>query len=116
MEQRNRSIILREVLGGASLILLIAAGVSICTAGGAFGLTADGVGAPAAASVTIDDTSFGGNLDVPAPAADYDIPADARPVAGPDPDSQAVVNADNVLELPQVVELVQLRPRRARQH
>jgi hypothetical protein len=115
MEQRNRSIILREVLGSASSIFLIAAGVSICNVDGAFGLATSGVEAPVTTSITFDEADLGGNLDVPAPAANYDLPAESGSVADPDSDSQAV-NADNVLELPRVLEPFKPHYRHAGRH
>jgi len=111
MKQRNCNIGLREMLGGASLIFLIAAGVSICTANDVYA-AADG-GAPAVGYVTTGDASSNGsldvpaadgNLDVPAPAADYNVPADGRSVGEADPGIEAVAGTDNVLELPQVVD------------
>ena len=113
MEQRNCNIALREMFGGASLICLIAAGVSICTPSDVYAEAADHGGAPAVGYVTTGDASSGGsldvpaadgNLDVPAPVADYNLPADARSVADADPEIEAVDGTDNVLELPQVVD------------
>jgi hypothetical protein len=115
MELRNCSIALREALAGASLIFLIAAGVSVCTASAAYAQAVDGDGAPAMDYVATGDASSDGNLDlpapegnldVPAPAADYDVPAKAGSVAGadPDPETEASAGTDSVLELPQVVD------------
>jgi hypothetical protein len=75
MELRNYSIAVREVLAGASLIFLIAAGVSLYTPRAANAQAVDGDGAPAMDYVATGDGSSDGNLDVPAPAVDYDIPA-----------------------------------------
>jgi hypothetical protein len=113
MELRNCSIALREVLAGASLIFLIAAGVSVCTASAAYAQAVDGDGAPAMDYVATGDAGSDGNLDlpapegnldVPAPAADYDVPAKAGSVAGADPETEASGGTDSVLELPQVVD------------
>jgi hypothetical protein len=112
MEQRNCNIALREMFGGASLICLIAAGVSICTPSDVYAAAAGG-GAPAVGYVATGDASSGasldvpaadGKLDVPAPMADYNLPADARSVADADPEIEAVDGTDNVLELPQVID------------
>jgi hypothetical protein len=113
MELRNCSIALREMLAGASLIFLIAAGVSVCTASAAYAQAVDGGGAPAMDYVATGDASSDGNLDVPAPegnldvsapAADYDVPAKAGSVADADPETEASAGTDSVLELPQVVD------------
>jgi hypothetical protein len=104
MELRNCSIAVREVLAGASLIFLIAAGVSLCTASAAYAQVADGDGAPTVAYVPSDNGSSDGNLDVPAPAADYDVPPDVGSVAEGDSESEVVAGTGSVLELPQVVD------------
>jgi hypothetical protein len=113
MELRNCSCVLREVLGGASLIFLIGAGVSLCTASAAYAQAADGGGAPAVVYVATSNAGSDGNLDVPAPegnldvsapAADYDVPTDAGPIADADPETEAGAGTDSVLELPQVVD------------
>ena len=112
MDQSKCNITLRGMLGGASLMVLIAAGVAICTANDADAQTADAGGVPVVDYVTKGDTSSGGslvpapdgNLDVPAPAADYDVPADARSVADGDTEIGDVDGTDSVLELPQVVD------------
>jgi hypothetical protein len=112
MEQSNCNIILRGMLGGASLLVLIAAGFAICTANDADAQTADAGGVPVVDYVTKGDTNSGGilvpapdgNLDVPAPAADYDLPADARSVAEGDTGIGDVGDTDSVLELPQLVD------------
>jgi hypothetical protein len=103
MELRNCSIAVREVLAGASLIFLIAAGVSVCTASAAYAQAVDGGGAPIDYLAT-SDASSEDNLDVPAPAADYDVPAKAGSVADADPEVEASAGTDSVLELPQVVD------------
>jgi hypothetical protein len=103
MELRNCSIALLEVLAGASLIFLIAAGVSVCTASAAYAQAVDGGGAPIDYLAT-SDASSEDNLDVPAPAADYDVPAKAGSVADADPEVEASAGTDSVLELPQVVD------------
>jgi hypothetical protein len=109
MEQRNCNIALREMFGWASLICLIAAGVSICTPSDVYAEAADHGGAPAVGYVTSGDASSGGsldvpaadgNLDVPAPAADCNVPADADA----DPEIEAVDGTNSVLELPQIVD------------
>ena len=103
MELRNCNIALRDVLGGAWVIFLIAAGVSLCTAGAAHAQAADGGGAPSVAYAAIGDGGSDGNVDVPAPAADYDVPADSAPYS--DRDTGAVAGSDSrVLELPQLVD------------
>jgi hypothetical protein len=113
MELRNCSIALREVLAGASLIFLIAAGASFYAPSAAYAQAVDGSGAPAMDYVATGDASSDGNLDVPAPegnldvpapAADYDIPAKAGSVADADPKTEASAGTDSVLELPQVVD------------
>jgi hypothetical protein len=113
MELRNYSIAVREVLAGASLIFLIAAGVSLYAPQAANAQAVDGDGAPAMDYVATGDGSSDGNLDVPAPegnldvsapAADYDIPATAGPVADADPETEVSAGTDSVLELPQVVD------------
>ena len=122
MEQRNCNIALREMFGWASLICLIAAGVSICTPSDVYAEAADHGGAPAVGYVTSGDASSGGsldvpaadgsldvpaadgNLDVPAPAADCNVPADARSVADAGPEIEAVDGINSVLELPQIVD------------
>jgi hypothetical protein len=112
MELLNRSIGLREVLGGVSLIFLIAVGVSLCTARVAY-QEANVGGALAVGYVTNGDASSDknldvsapdANLDVPAPAADYDIPVDSGSLADADPETETVASTDGVLELPQVVD------------
>jgi hypothetical protein len=111
MELRNCSIALREVLAGASLIFLIAAGVSLYAPSAAYAQSVDNGGAPSMDYVATGDASSNGNLDVPAPegnldvpaaAADYDVPAKAGSVA--DPETEASAGTDSVLELPQVVD------------
>jgi hypothetical protein len=122
MEQYNCSIAVREVLGGASLVFLIVAGVSLCTASAGYAQAADGGGAPTVAYVPAGNGNSdgnldapppdgnlaipapGGNLDVPAPAADYDVPTDAGSVADADSESEIVASTGSVLELPQVVD------------
>jgi hypothetical protein len=112
MELRNCSIALREVLTGASLICLIAAGVSLYAPSVAYSQAVGG-GAPGMVYVATGDASSDGNLDVPAPegnldvpapAADHDVPAKAGSVADADPETEASASTDSVLELPQVVD------------
>jgi hypothetical protein len=103
MKQGTCNIAFHKMLGGASLIFLIAYGISICTSSDAHAQAAGG-GAPAADYVTTDDGSSDGSLDVPAAAADYDVPTDARSVAEADPEIEPVAGTDSVLELPQVVD------------
>jgi hypothetical protein len=104
MEQRNCNIAFRGMIGGASLIFLVAAGILICTSKDAYAQATEPGGMPAAEDVTPGDTSSDGNLDVPAATADYDAATDARSVAEADPDIGAVAGTDSVLELPQVVD------------
>jgi hypothetical protein len=109
MEQHNCGIAVREVLGGASLVFLIVAGVSLCTASAGYAQAADGGGAPTVAYVpagngNLDVPPPDGNLDLPAPAADYDVPTDAGSVADADSESEIVASTGSVLELPQVVD------------
>jgi hypothetical protein len=103
MKQGTCNIAFRKMLGGASLIFLIAYGISICTSSDAHAQAAGG-GAPAADYVTTDDGSSDGSLDVPAAAADYDVPTDARSVADGGPEIDAAAGNDSVLEVPQVVD------------
>jgi hypothetical protein len=58
MEQRNCNIGLREMLGGASLIFLIAAGVPICTANDAYAAAADHGEGPAVDYVAGGDAKW----------------------------------------------------------
>ena len=113
MEPRNCSIAVRQVIGGASLIFLILAGVSLCTASAAYAQPADGDGAPTAAYVpggngssdgNLDVPAPDGNLDVPAPGAEYDVSPDIGSVAEADSESELVAGTGSVLELPQVVD------------
>jgi|HubBroStandDraft_1064217.scaffolds.fasta_scaffold38259_3 hypothetical protein len=95
---RSYRIAFREVLGGASLIFVIAATVSFCTEGAAHAQAAD-YDAPAP---VVD-------YDFPAPVADYDLPADAATAADADPDSGADPDTDSrVLEIPQVADPARL--------
>ena len=112
MEQHN-CVAVREVLGGALLVFLIVAGVSLCTASAGYAQAADGGGAPTVPNVAagngssdgnLDIPAPDGNLDVPAPAADYDVPTDAGSVADADSESEIVASTGSVLELPQVVD------------
>ncbi|MGA2409294.1 MAG: hypothetical protein ABSG46_02760 [Candidatus Binataceae bacterium] len=101
MKLRNCSIALGEMLGGVSLLILLWATFSLC-AGGFAQAQDSGAGAPATTYVTSSDTGADGNVDVPAPAADYDVPADSEPYA--DRDTGAVTDGGGrVLELPQVL-------------
>jgi hypothetical protein len=115
MDQRNCRVAVRKVLDGASLVFLIVAGVSLCTAMAAYAQAADGSGGPTMAYVptgngssdsNLDVPAPDGNLDIPAPAADYDVPTDAGSVADADSDSESeiVAGTGSVLELPQVVD------------
>jgi hypothetical protein len=113
MDQRNCRIAVRKVLGGASLVFLIVASVSLCTAIAAYAQAADGSGGPTMAYVptgngssdsNLDVPAPDSNLDIPAPAADYDVPTDAGSVADADSESEIVAGTGSVLELPQVVD------------
>src|SRR5271163_488706 len=101
MKLRNLSVALHDVIGGGLLILLLAAIGSIGAVVPARAQTADDGGSPAVAGTAPSDSSPDGNVDVPAPAADYDLPADAS--AGADTGEVAATD-DRVLELPQVLD------------
>lgn len=94
MMVRKYNSILRELLAAFSLTVLIALSSLLCGPSPAAAQSPLGDGS--AASVGSDT----GNIDLPAPSADYAIPADADAGA----DSGAVAGADSrVLEIPQAL-------------